>query len=281
MRATRSARAPIYLQLVRSLQVNFDYRLSAAAAHSTQGSYRLSLTVGQDTGWERTVELVPETAFSGDHVSMQGAVPLDQVQSLAGIFADQTGLKGSTYTVAVTPQIKTEGTLGGAQFAEQFAPPLRFRMDAYQLVLERPADKGDPIKPEQAGLVNRPHPEPNRFSLLGLSIGVLTTRVLSLLVLLAALTAAAVLARLVMRSRGDDEATQIEARYHSLLLRVRPAAGRGTESDQVIDVLKMEDLAKLATQSGRMILHEQEGSEHRYLVTDGGTLYRYCVDARL
>jgi signal peptidase I len=266
---------PIYLQLVRNVTVNFDYRFRSDLPNDINGTYKLVLSVGQDTGWERTVELVPATAFQGDAVSIRGVVPLDQVQSLVDIFSRQTGLKGGYYTVAITPTISTQGSLAGSHYESTYSPALKFRMDNNQLVLDQGPDKSNPVKPVQSGTLPRSQFEPNRFTLFSHSLAVGAVRIVGLVVLIVSAATALVLFRLVARGRTAGEAALIEAQYRSLLVNVRSDPACRVEGSHVIDVLRIDDLVRLAAQTGRMILHERANDEHAYFVMDGTSVYRY------
>jgi signal peptidase I len=269
---------PIYLQLVRNVPVEFDYHFSSEHPHEIGGTYKLLLSVGQDTGWERTVELVPDTAFQGDSVSIRGVVPLDQVKSLVDIFSRQTGLKGGYYTVAITPTVTTEGTLDGSPYSSTYEPALKLRMDNYQLVLDKSPDKSDPLRPLESGMQQQTQMGPNGFPLLGHSIPVGTVRFGGLFVLIVSGAIALVLIGLISKARADGEPSLIEARYRSLLVNVRLDRHREVEQGQIIYVERIEDLARMATQTGRMILHEQDGANHIYTVTDRTNIYRYSPD---
>ena len=48
----------------------------------------------------------------------------------------------------------------------------------------------------------------------------------------------------------------------------------GRES-KVIEVVTLDDLAKIAQRVGCMILHQPHGSTHHYFVQDGEITYRY------
>jgi hypothetical protein len=75
---------------------------------------------------------------------------------------------------------------------------------------------------------------------------------------------------------GQAEAAQIEARYGSLLLSVKTADIPG--SDRSVEVATIRDLARLAQQNGRNIMHMRQGkSSHLYFVQEGDTTYKYTI----
>lgn len=265
---------PIYLQLVHEVDVNFDYHFISNAPHSIQGTYSFLVELGQDTGWQRTGELVPGTSFTGDRVTMSGQIPLSDLQTLAKQFSDQTGIQGKPFTVTVVPIVKTQGTLAGTDLTEEYSPRLVFNMDAHQLLLDRSADKGDPLSTTESGFITLPRTEPNSFSILGTHLPISAVRPLALLSLAISLGASVWLVLGMLAAGRSDESTQIEARYGSLLLNVL-GTPVPTQEDCVVDLLRFDDLVKVAGQHGRMILHSNGGTDHQYLVKDGEIAYRY------
>ena len=155
---------PVFLTLVRNLDVGFDYQFSSTSPHDVHGTYKLGVEIRQESGWKRTIDLLPETAFRGDRVTMASVVPLMTVQALAAAFANQTGMKGGNFTVALVPVIKLQGTVAGAPLDAAFTPRMPFRMDPFQLVPDVTGEVPDPLHSSQMGDVSRPRQEMNTFS---------------------------------------------------------------------------------------------------------------------
>ena len=264
---------PLYLNVVRNLDVSFNYRLASQAPHNVDGTYRLLMELGQDSGWKRTVEIVPATQFTGDQATINGSIDLTEVRTFIDSFGQQTGLRNGAFTLALVPEVGVQGTLTGSPLADAFSPRLLFHMDSNQLVLDRPPTDGDPLSPARGGSIKLPSMVDNSFSFLGMKLPVTIARLVTLpAFLLAGLTAVG-LARPILAARHEDEQARIQARYGPMLLEVR---GEGSQPEQpVIEVASIEDLLKLASRDGRMVLHSREAGTHQYTVVDGETRYRY------
>ena len=265
---------PLFLRLSEAAPVSFEYRFTSAAPRDGGGTYRLLARLGQDNGWQRTLELVPEKSFTGDSFTVSGVLNLVQVQELMRTVEQQTGVRPQKATVAIVPEVRVSGTLGGAPLQAAFAPALTFRYDPLQLVVEREG-REDPLKPSKGGAVRRMTDAPNRLSLLFVGGTVRQARALALTGLVAAALAGLVALLLRYQTGRAAEPTRIRARYRALLLQVRgddPSAGT-----RVIEVARIEDLAKLAVQDGRMILHRDDGAVQHYSVVDGDLVYRYTT----
>jgi len=83
-----------------------------------------------------------------------------------------------------------------------------------------------------------------------------------------------------LRANGSDN-------HHDLgLFGIGPDAPPPSQGRQVgmyhaaWEVATIEDLAKLAEQTGHMILHTESGAAHSYFVHEGDMIYRYEIGSR-
>lgn len=269
---------PVFLQLARLVQLQFSYHLSSQQPAELSGTYRLLAEVRGFNGWKRTFELQPEQAFSGDSVTFGGALDLAQAASQIEHLQQQTGLKHQQYIVSILPQVAIGGTLAGQEFHEAFAPRLEFQIDEIQLQLAPASgDARDPLKPAKSGLLKRTRSEPNTLKLLGIEAGIAQLRIICLGGL--ALTIVGMLAlRLTSRAPTAGQAAHIGSRYERLMVQVEP--GDLSTGERAIAVASIAELAKLAERGGQVILHQAQGSLHRYTVQDSAATYCYTlVDA--
>lgn len=267
--------APVFTQLTPELSVRFTYQLASDAPRAVEGRQRLVAQIGHENGWRRTVELAPETAFTGDSFAVQGMLDLAQVRRLITAVEQQSGVENRTYTVAIVPLVQVTGLLAGTALQEQFSPRLAFRLDPQQLVLERSTEPAvtDVLRPTATGSVRTAVVRPNSLSMLGMSVPVARLRLVALVALIGAgLTAAAAMVATVIGARAT-EPEQIAARYGELLLEVQgetPPPNRRT-----MNVARIDDLVKLATQKPQLILHCEQDGRHLYQVIDGDLVYQY------
>ena len=255
----------VFVKLVPSLRVRFDYRLESDAARSVFGTASLQARVQGDNGWSRDVPLARRRAFDGDTVRLEGRLDLRGLLALGDRVAAATGTAGDSYLVTLVPRVRVGGELDGATISESFAPPLALRLDRQRLRLERPGS----LARSQPGTGSRA--EPNRLSLLGLGLDVSTARMLGFAGALLALGAAAAIRLLLQAARGGGEPTRIAGRLGPWLVDVAPHERAGP----VHDLASIDDLVRLAERYERVILHERRGPEHAYLVEEAGAVYRY------
>jgi signal peptidase I len=268
---------PIYRRLTSRVDVNFTYQFLSDLPEQLGGTVRLVAEIGDGNGWVRTMELQPEARFSGASFAAEGALDLTQVQTFIDSFEQQTAIQRSYYIVAVVPQIVLNGTLAGEPFEDEFAPRLEFQLDPLQMSLANRGEGTDPLSTTQQGLFPRTRTEPNKLSLLSLTLPVSTARWLAVAGFVLSLAGAVALGLPMFRAARGDEAARIRVRYAALLVNVRDS-GRDPAAP-LIEVSAIEDMAKLAERDGRMILHEQRGLTHDYYVRDGNLTYHYRANA--
>lgn len=166
------------------------------------------------------------------------------------------------------------GTVAGREIREHLSPRLTFRLDAIQLqVTQLGPRETDLFHPSQSGSLKGSRSEPNTLSLLALKLDVMAARALALFGLALSILAGVVFGRQTIRALRGDEATRIAAKYGPLLMSVRGGdlAGGG----RTVEVASIDDLAKLAEKTGHMIMHEEMGASHHYVVQDTEVTYSY------
>ena len=268
---------PVFLSLATRVDVAFDYALAAPQSRSVEGTVGLSARVGDPTGWNRTIELMPARPFEGPRAETEGTLDLRSIRKQLEAFETQTGLVRDSYPVTLVPEVEVNGTVGGRPMSDTFGPELPLQMDGIQLQLvpqgmpvagEEPS--GDPLKPAREGSVSTAVTRPEEMSILGASVPVERMRVLAV--------AGALAAGLVLlwssggRSQEDPRA-RVRMGDRSFLVRVttRPTP----EGRPVHDVESLTALVSVARRLERFVLHFEDEHLTEYAVDDGQTLYRF------
>ncbi|MGA2110757.1 MAG: signal peptidase I [Anaerolineales bacterium] len=265
---------PVYPSLTCGITVDFGYALVADAPISAGGSYRLTAQVSDPAGWQRTLPLQPETAFSGDHFTTSGQLDLCEIQNLVAAKESITGDKQPIYMVKVTPQVAVQGTIGGRPLNDSFAPALTFQLDAQELHLVQPDSLTNPLAPTKAGVLPESLTAANTFSIFGGNLPVGAARRISLAGFSLALVCLGLFAVGLLYAVRRDPAALVDFKYGPLLVGV----GQGqlpTPGPRVVEMASIDDLAKLADREGYLILHEPGDGCDRYVVQVGEVTYRF------
>lgn len=293
---------PLFLKLARKMQVHFTYAITSAEPVAAAGTTSMTAKVlSTQTGWSRTVELLPATPFSGSKVDITGTLDVGKLLAMAQAYERAVGLRADNLEVTVVAHVKVNGRIGGVAIDSEVAPVLPFELDSTVLMFDKTAqpDLGVPgqaaslsstlggsgppteqdrvravLSPQLAGTVIKQVLVPNQVSAFGLSVGVAGVVTWSRLGLLLFGGAALFSLLLVLWTlRGRDEAAWIEERYGSHLVPVGAIAALRDEG--AIEVTSMASLVRLAERHDRMILHEEKAHDHVYALHDGELFYFY------
>ena len=269
---------PAYVQVVRSLDLRFDWKLETQLPHTTFGTTGLIVVMANGSGWTRTFRLASAQPFTGDTASVHGILRLSDLRKLADRLEAVTGQVPDTYTITVRPTVQLHGAIGGVSVKEVFAPALALPLDRYKLTLPSPDGTDTALQRTQDG-----PPTTQRvtraISVLGVQLQVQSARRLSAVVGLASLAGALAIGILFLLGlRRADAPERIRARFGHLIVEIVEPRRRFAEHD--VTMASFEDLVRVSDRHARMILHAQEGYRHIYLVEDDGVAYRFEVHGR-
>ncbi|MFN2640600.1 MAG: signal peptidase I [Actinomycetota bacterium] len=284
---TISTGDPVYLQLVPSLEVRFAYRFGTDAPHAIHKQTRLVAELTDDTGWKRTIELQPSTESRGDDALLHGRLDLAKIWRLIDEVQRLTGMRTSSYDLALVPSVDVTGIVEGKPIRATFAPRLPLQLDRLMLRTlpvatsagtsnEPPAD---PLEPSQQGSVDVGKAIGRRVAIGPIRLDARAARragIASALACIIALAFAGYRGRARDETR-EDEATRILRRYRQWIVPVASPSARS--GDPIVDVTSMASLLRLADRYGRMILHEEGVQRPAFFIEDEGTTYRYVTRA--
>ncbi|NKX55427.1 signal peptidase I [Arthrobacter mobilis] len=253
---TATSPDPIFRKITDTVDVHMSYRgepgaLSVAAKLSTPG------------GWHSTVALAPEERFTGDRHEATVTLDLTALQDRADAAAAATGMPAEPVTIAFMPRIQTDS-------GKEFQPTLNLNLSPLQLSL--PGSSQD-LTVTDADTAAGGTPHPRTLGIFGWSMTAGTARILSAVLLLAALAAGTAVVLLARRQTPADEAAAIHRRYASLLVPVHPMPAPAARP--LIDVESFATLAKLAERYGLLVLHWTRSGTETFIVQDEAATYRY------
>jgi signal peptidase I len=281
---------PIFLSLVHRLRVHIDYTFATAAGHEVAGTEGVVLQLTGQSGWSRSIVLVPPTRFHGDHTSTEVMLELPQLESLLARVGSLTGMSSDAgYTIAVDPRVTLAGTVSGQAIHTRFDPAMSFQLGPAQLTSDGASNTagasatGPPVgsggasqlslAPSESGSVGTVTGTPNVLGLLGISLKVAIVRWLALLGLLVS-GAIALYASLRRSAEPFQETAHIQSHYGHMIV---PIVGGEDLGWPAVDVPTIQALARLAESGARLILHSRSNEVDTYMVNDEGTVYRYQV----
>jgi hypothetical protein len=267
---------PVFLKLVKRLQVSFDYKASSKEALSLSGKASLVAAVSAGNGWSKQIVLAPKRSFSGSSVHLSGTLDLASLHALKAQLQTITEVPIDSFVIVLQPHVSSKGQVAGQPLEAAFSPAYMLRMDTSQLQVETLGPSGlltdnAPLRTEsQPGTVTKPA----QVQLKLFSPSVSQARILSLSLLalcLAALSALWLRARLRPEA---DEPTEIERKYGQLLV---PVSRVQEDWCDPVEVESIEALVHLAERYDRAILHAIAEGVHHYMVEEENSIYRYVA----
>lgn len=262
---------PVYLRLVPAIDLAFDYSIDAALPVDASGTVTLEAVLADGSGWQRRIPLNPPTAFLFDRARAAGHLDVVRLQSVLAHVRADTGIQGGAATVTVIADVHLDATIGDRAVTRHFRRELAFVLDPLQLRLDGPSTAPAVLRPTVRDSVSSRTTTPARLVLLGRRLPVRTGRRLGLLAVFAAVATLVSADRL--RRQLRDEPARIELRHGR---RIVPVAGVAPHAIAV-DVTSMQDLARLAEQEQRLILHHRGEHGDVYLLRTDRAVYRYTA----
>ena len=266
---------PVYRRLSDAVAFRFAYAFEGAGAADVGGTYQLVAELGDQSGWRRTIALTPETTFSGKEFTAEGVLNLAEAQELISILETQSGVKNDRYSVTVTPRVHISGRIAGTPFEDTFSTAaLAMELDSVQLRLARGSgtDPLDQLAPNAEGNVTTRVRRANSIDLLVVDAPVGAARVLSLAGLGLVLIAGGwFVIALVNQRAGSRLEGGTKLKSPLVMVQGKVPATRA----RVVDVTSLDDLGRVAAQSGAVVLQEARPGFHAYFVHDGELTYRY------
>lgn len=251
---------PIFRRVVDDIDLSYSYL-------GAPGSLALTAELSTGGGWHSTMPLVPNTSFTGSRY--EGSVPLDlkAVEGRAAAAAAVTGIPVGTVSIRVTAHVQ------GAQHTG-FMPAIEFALTPLQLALVTKPE--DLVVTRESGSASQA-PSQRMVGLYRWHVAAVTARAVSIVALIMAMLAGALMA-VSLRGRSDvSEGEFIRRRYAALLVRIQPLPS--PEGRPITTVDTFATLARLAERYGLLILHWAENDKETFIVRDENATYRYETPA--
>ena len=265
---------PVFTRLVDALAVSFAYRLDATQAAAVHGTIALDAVVHDTTGWERILPIAPPTAFDGTSATAEGELDVSAFEALVRQARVQTAAPLAGISVELRPRVDVEGTVGGTNVDDAFAPRLAFSYDNTTLRALSPVgastDTAPPFEPRRVQAGSELVPAAVGVGPLALSVD--DARTMAALGLVTSLVVLIVGGGLLIGRSGSEPADRIATRHGSRIVHARAVV---PEERWVTEVDDIDDLARIADAYDRVILRVTEDGEDVFLVDDGIAVYRY------
>jgi signal peptidase I len=266
---------PVFVRLVKSVRLSFDYAFDSSAERSIGGRYSLAAEISDASGWKRDILLDPGSVFRGDTFTASGTLDLSRLRELTTDVQAQTGIVNQLYSVKIRPRVSVDGTLAGEPLQTTFSPALDLELTPFSLGFSSTTRTGTSparsLRPEEGGSVDVPVRVAKTIHIASLRLDVAKARLAAVGGGGLCLVALLLLGLPLWAALRRDEPARIQARYGAWLIDVRSARLTGPQ----VEVRDVGSLVQLARRFDRPVLHEEGGDTHLYVVEGDVTTYSY------
>ncbi len=265
---------PIFPKVTCSARVDFHYSLFGDSLKDIAGTYGLTAQIVESqSGWQRTVTLLPETSFTGNSFDTNAIIDLCQIIDLTESMEQGTEFHPSQYTLLVTPHVNVSGKIAGRDLQDLYEPQLAFKFDRLNFSMIQTDTELDPFNQSQTGFIREISRQANTMSLFGLQPEVLTLRLIGCIGLVLSLAGMGLLERQIRSFTSKSPDAVIQLKYGTMVIDVHNEDFEQTSRAVIVN--SIDDLAKLAERYNAMILHETREGENIYYLRADGTTYRF------
>ncbi|MCB0102517.1 MAG: signal peptidase I [Anaerolineales bacterium] len=267
---------PVFPKLTCFLNVGFNYNIGGGRLQGIVGSHKMYARIlDEQSGWQRTIPLYNDMAFSGTSYFSTATLDLCQVEAIVNLVEAEAGLKQIAYTLEIITEASFVANAEGNPVQDSFSQALVFQYDKIHFYLSEIPSQPDPLHFSKPGAVGSSIPRLNTLSLFGLSVPVWTLRFIAVFgfAVSGLITFGVGVGLYQTASQSEEALTRLK--YSAMIVNIHdqtlpPAAA-------VVDVENMDDLARLAERNNTMILHMRRNFLHFYFVQSHGITYRYVI----
>ncbi len=274
---TVTSGAPLFPKLNCSVNLQFNYALLGDQLAGLAGTHQLTAVILDDTsGWQRTLPLESQQNFTGNSFEATASLNLCRLESIVAGMEAETDLHPSYYSLMIDPRITVTGKVAGRDLQTTFEPQLLFLFDKVHFYIYKKDAVTDPLNFSQPGLIEDSKVQANVISILGLKPEVGKLRTVAVVGFALSVGGLLLLSLLISNRTKHSQEAQVSLKYNSLLVDIEDRALE--TSLPGIDVMTMDDLAKLAERNNSLILHQARGQVHHYFVQGDRITYRYKIN---
>jgi hypothetical protein len=269
---------PIFLGVTCQIFVQFDYLLSSDQLQNIAGNYQMIATVMDPTsGWQRKIPLQSRTDFTGNSFSAITSINLCEIAVRVDNFEIQTNLHPFIYSLLISPNIQFSTDIDNKSYNGSFNPSLSFQFDKVHAYLNQDNKLVSSLHPTEEGMIQIPQVIANTISIFGLQLQVPGLRTISVLGILFSVAVLSVIGIYALRIERKNQTLSYQMKYGLMMIEIHDNPLKPGTS--IIDMVSMDDLARLADRSNSVIMHQQEGMRQIYYVQGNQNLYRFISES--
>ena len=255
-------------EIIDDIEGRFSYQFLCDEPISEQSQeVEVTATIENPGKWSRTLILVPRTSKASSF-AISFPVDIQYFTMVIDAIGEETGVRGTSHNIVLTADVHTVALTDAGAIDEVYTQTLGATLEGNTLTFDEELSRS---QPGTVGGTATPGASAEGRSKAPWIIGLVIA-----LLALGYFGWSQTRLGLAMVSTGEAEVARARRKYKQIMVDVEELP-EAKPSDTVVPLSSVDDLARIADDLARPVLHRAEEGRHSYCVIDGGLRYLYVV----
>jgi len=254
-------------EIIDNIEGRFFYQFLCDPVTEQSHEVEVTATIENPGKWSRTLVLVPMTSKEGGFV-ISFPVDVEYFTMVIDAIGEETGVRGTSHNIVVTAAVHTVALTDAGIIDEVYTQTLGATLEGSTLTFDEELSRSQPGTVGGAAAAGASAEGRSKAPwIIGLVIALLA---------LGYFGWSQTRLGLALVSTGEAEVARARRKYRQMMVDVEELP-EAKPSDTVVPLSSVDDLARIADDLARPVLHRAEEGRHSYCVIDGGVRYLYVV----
>jgi hypothetical protein len=262
---------PYYFpKIIDTIEASFSYQLSCDRPISEQSEeVEVTAIIENPDNWSKTLVVVPRTRKEGSF-TISFPIDIQYFTRVINAIEEETGVGGSSYNIKIETDVHTIAQTDLGEIDEVYAQTLGVKREGDILTFDEELSQSQPGAMFGGAAIPGDSQESRSR----------TPWIICLVVALLALGYfgwSQTRLRLAPVSAGEAEAARAGKKYRQMMVDVKELP-EVKPTETVVPLSSLDDLARIADDLVKPVLHWAEEGRHSYCVIDSGVRYLYVIE---
>ena len=257
-------------RIISNIRASLSYQFLCDRPISQQSQeVKVTVIIENPDKWSRSLVVLPKTNKAGSF-TISFPIDIEYFKMVIDAIGQETGVRGTSHNIVIKADVRTVARTDVGTINEVYTQTLTGQLDGDTLTFDEELSGSESGSIGGAALPGASGEGGSRAPwIIGLVIALLA---------LAYFGWSQTQLGLAPVSAGAAEAARAGKKYRQMMVDVEELPGvRPTET--VIPLNSLDDLARVADDLVKPVLHQAERGRHTYCVIDGGVRYVYVIEA--
>lgn len=261
----------IYLKLVELVNVTEIYRVISDKEIKVEGTHNCNVFLEAPEEWRKELYKCPPISFRSSNLNVKYTFNVSKILSYIDTIRKETGISTSKYVLTIKPKISVKYYVDNYEKQETLTPSFSIIFDVQAGKLRFKQSNSTRISDKVETIVKT-----NYVNILGIPVEAIRLKTILYFTLTLITTSFILSWVIIVKEREEkDIISVINVKYRDLIIE---AKNLKIDVRNTVDVENIEDIAKIASNLGKPILHTVlNRKEHMYIVIGETTLYRFTL----